>query len=158
MKNLLSIAVLTIAPLLGNSLFATQPPGIGHFKGLAFSSATDRHPVEIDGGSLVKCKTDPRSQVTTCQVVKGSLIVTGTEWNELTVKLGRVAVLRTLGKTPTWHYYFKGTVDLLIGEQKIAAEAQVTLTLEDMTPNTVRGFIELPVQHAKNSIEAYLVP
>jgi hypothetical protein len=161
MKNFLIIAVVLSASLVGPSLLAAQPPDLGRFTGVAFSSATDRHPLEIDGGSLVRCETDATSHsgLTKCEVEKGSVVVTGgTEWNNLQVKLARVVVLRTQGAAPTRHYYFGGTADLRIGGQLVAAPVKVTLTLEDAAPGRVRGFIDLPVQAARTSLEAYLVP
>jgi hypothetical protein len=140
----------------GPFLLAGQPPDIGHFKGLAFSSATDRHPLEIEGGSLAKCQVDPEALLdfSRCEVEKGSLIVTGTQWNNLNVKLTSVTVLRTKDER---NYYFQGTADLTIGGQPIIVEAKVTLTVQDVAPQRVRGFIELPVQAARSSVEAYLV-
>src|SRR4051812_2250817 len=134
MKNFLKSAILTVALVFGPCLLAVQPPDVGHFKGLAFSSATDRHPVEINGGNLVGCEIEPDSEITRCEVKRGSVVVTGTEWNNLTVKLARVSVLRTTGKTPTRHYYFRGTADLMIGEQTVVAKALVTVN-QDSTPD-----------------------
>jgi hypothetical protein len=155
MKHTLVITVLFFA----SSLFADQPPDIGHFKGLAFSSATDRHPVEINGGNLVRCEVDPNShlEITKCDVEKGSVVVTGTEWNSLSVKLSRVTVLQTKG-TSTRNYYFRGTADLVIGGQPVTVETKVSLGVEEAFPNRIRGFIGLPDQGVRTSLEAYLVP
>ena len=160
MKKNLRYALVTVAFLFGPFLVAAQPPDLGHFRGLAFSSATERHPLEIEGGNLVRCETNPSSHadITRCEVEKGSLVVTGAEGNHLKVKLVRVAVLRTAGKTPSRNYYFRGATDLMIGGQLVAVQAQVTLNWEDALPSRVRGFIDLPAQSARTSLEAYLVP
>ncbi len=151
--------LLLTALLFGRSLIAAQPADIGHFKGLAFSSATDRHPLEIFGGSLTKCADDSASQtsITRCEVENGSLVVTGSEGNSLNVKLASVAVLENKGETGDRDYYFDGTTDLMIGAQSVTADVQVTLVLDETAPTRVRGFIDLPDQSAKTSFEAYLV-
>lgn len=136
------------------SLFAAQPPDVGNFKGLAFSSATERHPLEIRGGNLVNCKNDTTSrfEINKCDVEGGSVVVTGGEWNRLDVKVTRAAVLRD---GDTTNYYLSGAADLTIGGQLVAVLVKVTLTLEDDAPNRVRGFIDLPDQAARTSLEAY---
>jgi hypothetical protein len=155
-----SYVLVVSAFLFASSVFATQPPDLGHFKGLAFSSATDRHPLEINGGSLVRCVDDPTSSllITNCEVENGSIEVSGTDLNRLNVKLLRVAVLRTRRDTPTRNYYFHGLVDLQIGAELVTSPVSVTITIEDPMPNRLRGFIDLPDQAVRNSIEAYLVP
>lgn len=153
-------ALVFTAFLFGPVLFAAQPPDLGHYKGLAFSSATDRHPLEIQGGSLVGCTADAGStaDITKCEVENGSLIVIGTEFNALNVKLERVAVLRSDAVTPSRHYYYQGTTDLKVGEQLVKTNVGVTINVEEKTPNRVQGFIDLPAQAARTSLEAYLIP
>ncbi len=150
---------VALAFLVGPFLQAAQPADLGHFKGLVFSSATERHPLEINGGTLVKCEVNATySAMTTCEVEKGSIVVTGDIYNSLNIRLESVAILPSKYKPATHHYYYRGTADLMIGDQAVAARVQVTLSIEDALPNRVRGFIELPDQYAKSSIEAYLVP
>lgn len=155
MKLALGLFALTV----GQFVFAVQPPDIGHFKGLAFSSSTVRQPLEIIGGQLVQCKAKPdTSDFTTCEVENGSIVVLGTEGNGLNVKITRGTVLYSPGKNPTRHYYLRGTSDLTIGEKAVAVEVKVVLNFEDASPNLVRGLIELPDQYAKTSLEAYRLP
>lgn len=146
--------------MFGPVALAAQLPDIGHLKGLVFSSPTDRHALEIEGGNLVKCETptDSKLGISKCEIDKGSLVVSGTEWNSLDVKLTRAVTWDFKGKTPGRVYYVQGTTDLQIGSQKVAVNVRATLSFEDATPNRVRGVIEMQDQFTRSSLEAYVVP
>ena len=105
----------------------------------------------------MRCKLDGTTQpfIVPCEVEQGSLLVTGLSASPFEVVFSKVSVLNPQANPELTHYYYKGTVNLVIGNKTIAAPAGVTVTTDRKVPDQVVGAIELPNQYTKTFFEAY---
>lgn len=153
----MKIIVIACALLSSLNAVAAETPALGNFQGLAYSSATSRHPIDVRGGSLSACEASGGS-LTKCKVAGGSLQVAGSAENVLRVEFQTVSFLQAAESDGSRHYYYKGQAQMASGLKVATIPVRVTLSVGDEAPDRVFGVIELPDQNAKTTLEAYRVP
>lgn len=152
MKRILSALALSVTL----PLFAIEAPPLGNFRGLAFSSATSRQPLQILSGDFTACQaSDDDSSSLRCDVQNGSVAVSGGAENSLNIKFEKVTYFPGRGESQNRHYYFKGTSELLVGEKRLTIPVSVTLTVESKAQDRTFGVIELPNEYAQATVEAF---